>query len=519
MEYNIKLYVHGVPPEGQQVWGSMKGGQSYIENFYGRKSSVITQLITEIIPLNGNNNYYYTYLRGKDIIGRDGRAGSSYFALTLCMNHLYTDLVNLYNILDASFNKFVVGNVLKQVSGNYGFIATDFNQHDTLFKELEKEIVHYLMQFSTNSDFISSNGMNNANGRISQINLFECNHQVTLSQINSNGGISISPYYPSVQVANTLKQKDAEIASVKQLAQNQIADIKEQCNLKIQKAEQEKDDGIKEVEKKYANSALEISSLKTNLKEVQKNCQDLKVNNEELKKQVQHLKQIKLENERKNVEIERLNNIISNFKSHLVGLSEIANNLGIGQFDVEKTKKKYNDRKKVNEENRSNEGYKLNMKHVIMALASLFVLCIGVFIFKGCFKNSENDSKSNIEKVVIVENKDSSESNNPVKEIVGDEPMEKKEQFTITIGALQNLYPKMRIDISGISKSNPMKYGANFEYKASLKEIDGDDLGGIWESKDFLIEGNRITPKHRGDCIINYVVNDTVLVRRSINVK
>ena len=97
--------------------------------------------------------------------------------------------------------------------------------------------------------------------------------------------------------------------------------------------------------------------------------------------------------------------------------------------------------------------------------------------------------------------------------------MEKKEQFTITIGALQNLYPKMRIDISGISRSNPMKYGANVEYKASLKEIDGDDLGGIWESKDFLIEGNRITPKHRGDCIINYVVNDTVLVRRSINVK
>ena len=111
MEYSIKLRVHGVPSEGQQIWGA-DIAESYVENFYGRKSSVLAQLIVEIIPSNGINNYYYTYLRGKDIIGRDGRAGSSYFALTLCMNHLYTDLVNLYNVLDASFNKFIVGSVL-----------------------------------------------------------------------------------------------------------------------------------------------------------------------------------------------------------------------------------------------------------------------------------------------------------------------------------------------------------------------------------------------------------------------
>ena len=275
MDYKIKLYAHGVPSDGQQVWGSEKT-ESYIGNFYGRKSSVLTQLIAEVIPLNGSNYCYYTYFRCIDIIGRDGRAGSSYFALTLCFSHLYTDLVNLYNVLDASFNKFIVGSVLKQQeSGNYAFIATDFNQHDTLFKDLEKEIIHYLMQFSSNSDFLPSNQLNKiSNGRISQFNLFECDHQVAFNQIMSNGGVSISPYYPSVQFAKALSQKESEIDSIKQKSQNEITDIKEQCDLKIQRVKQDKENGIKEVEAKYANSASEISSLKSNLQKLQNNCKN-----------------------------------------------------------------------------------------------------------------------------------------------------------------------------------------------------------------------------------------------------
>ena len=524
MKYDIKLYVHGVPSEGQQVWGSVKDGQSYIENFYGRKSSVITQLITENIPLNGNNCCYYTYLRSNDIIGRDGRAGSSYFALTLCMSHLYTDLVNLYNVLDASFNKFIVGSVLKQVSGNYAFISSDFNQHDTLFKDLEKEIIHYLMQFSSNSDFLSSGNINKiSSGRISNINIFECNSQVAFNQINSNGGISISPYYPSVQVANILKQKDVEIDNVKQQSKNQIADIKEQCNLKIQKAETDRDNGIKKVEEKYANSAAEISSLNNKLQEALTNCQNLKATKEELEKQNNRLKQLKADNERKNEEIERLNNLISKVKSHLTGLSEVANYLGVsvGQVDTENTKNKHINQRKTNKKIGDDEGSKLNIKHIIIAVSSLFVLFIGVLLFKGCFSNSENDLTSTVGKIAYVEEKPLTEIDDSVKKVSKEKPMEKREQFTITVTSLQNLYPKIRIDISGISSTKPMKYESDVKYIASLKGIDKEvkDLGGIWESKDFSINGNQITPKHTGGCIINYVINDTVLVSRNINVQ
>lgn len=524
MEYDIKLYVHGVPSEGQQVWGSVKDGQSYIENFYGRKSSVTTQLITENIPLNGNNCCYYTYLRGNDIIGRDGRAGSSYFALTLCMSHLYTDLINLYNVLDASFNKFIVGSVLKQVSGNYAFITSDFNQHDTLFKDLEKEIIHYLMQFSSNSDFLSTSRIKNiSSGRISNINIFECNSQVAFNQINLNGGVSISPYYPSVQVANILKQKDVEIDNVKQQSMNQIADIKEQCNLQIHKAETDRDNGIRKVEEKYANSATEISSLKNKLQEALTNCQNLKATNEDLEKQINRLKQLKAENERNNEEIERLNNLISKVKSHLTGLSEIANYLGVnvGQVDTEKTKNKYNSQRKTNKKRDCNEEYKLNIKQIIIVVSSLFILFIGVFFIKGCFTNSKNDLTPNIENVVLAEQEPTTEIDDSVKEVPNDNPMERREQFTITVASLQNLYPNIRIDISGISSTKPMRYESDVKYIASLKGIDKEvkDLGGIWESEDFSINGNQITPKHTGGCIINYVINDTVLVSRNIKVQ
>ena len=125
-----------------------------------------------------------------------------------------------------------------------------------------------------------------SNGRISQINILECNHQVALSQINANGGVSISPNFPSMQVTNILKQKDIEIATVKRQSENKITNIEEQCNLQIQKAEKDRDNGIKKVEEKYANSASEISSLKDQLQEIQKNYQKLKSDNTDLKKQL-----------------------------------------------------------------------------------------------------------------------------------------------------------------------------------------------------------------------------------------
>ena len=524
MDYKIKLYAHGVPSDGQQVWGSEKT-ESYIGNFYGRKSSVLTQLIAEVIPLNGSNCCYYTYFRGIDIIGRDGRAGSSYFALTLCFSHLYTDLVNLYNVLDASFNKFIVGSVLKQQeSGNYTFIANDFNQHDTLFKDLEKEIIHYLMQFSSNSDFLPSNKLNKiSNGRISQFNLFECNHQVAFNQIMSNGGVSISPNYPSVQFANALSQKDSEIDSIKQKSQNEIADIKEQCELKIQRVKQDKENGIKEVEARYANSASEISSLKTDLQKLKNNCQDLRDENEGLKKQIQLFKQLKADNERKNVEIERLNNLISKIKSHLAGLSEIARCLGVdmGLSNSENTKGKYESPKNSkNKRSKSDngEGHKWNLKHIIIAVTSLFLLCVGVFLFKGCLSSSENSLASNTE-VVIKDDKTNSVLDNSVKESPSNESEIQEKQYTITVSSLKNLYPDIRIDISGISSSVPMKYGSDNKYIVSLKRIDVDNLGGVWKSNDFSIDGNQITPRHKGACIIEYIINDTVLVSRSINVQ
>ena len=47
----------------------------------------------------------------------------------------------------------------------------------------------------------------------------------------------------------------------------------------------------------------------------------------------------------------------------------------------------------------------------------------------------------------------------------------------------------------------------------------GSALGGEWKSDDFKIEGNQIKPIHNGNCIITYVIYDSILISRTIDVK
>ena len=102
MEYSIKLRVHGVPSEGQQIWGA-DIAESYVENFYGRKSSVLAQLIVEIIPSNGINNYYYTYYCFFHVKSLSFVYYSSPYILPLesnCISYPYSKIYAVQNIIN-----------------------------------------------------------------------------------------------------------------------------------------------------------------------------------------------------------------------------------------------------------------------------------------------------------------------------------------------------------------------------------------------------------------------------------
>ena len=101
---NIKLYAHGVP-NGQDIWGNPGADIQYIEAFYGRRSSIPSQVFLEIMKFDGEIYSYYTYFRYGNFQEKEGRSGG-YFALTLRVNYYYVDIQNIYNLLEASFNKY-----------------------------------------------------------------------------------------------------------------------------------------------------------------------------------------------------------------------------------------------------------------------------------------------------------------------------------------------------------------------------------------------------------------------------
>ena len=128
MELKLNLFVHGVP-KGQKIWGPQEEDRIFLESFYSRKPSVEAQLQVDIVKIGGGLNCYYTYLRGGNILDKDNRQGS-YFALTVRVNAFYNDLFNMFNILDATYHKSILRNILISDESSTRFIVDDFQQSD-----------------------------------------------------------------------------------------------------------------------------------------------------------------------------------------------------------------------------------------------------------------------------------------------------------------------------------------------------------------------------------------------------
>lgn len=98
-------------PNGQGTWGVENFDTNYIETFYGRKSNVPVQMFVEVRRFASSTYCYYTYFRIGNVYDNTGRAGS-YFALTIRINYYYADIQNIYNLLDAAYNKFIIGSIV-----------------------------------------------------------------------------------------------------------------------------------------------------------------------------------------------------------------------------------------------------------------------------------------------------------------------------------------------------------------------------------------------------------------------
>lgn len=524
--YNIKLFAHGVP-NGQDIWGDPNADAKYIEAFYGRQSNVPSQMLLEVMQFGSATNSYYTYFRYGNFQEKSGRTGG-YFALTIRINYYYADIQNIYNLLEAAFNKYILGTVLEQTKGGFRFLVSQLNQANDNLKDLETELKRYLMQFSSNADFVSLSGfMSNGQNEFGKINLLEATAPAVINHVKSTGKISVSPFHQSLKEQQIIHKMNADIQTANKDAQQQIADIKQKAQdemtaiqnrakQEVQSAIKEKEDGINAIRNKYKNADRTISQLHSQIEAANKQVSSLTSQVNEINNELQNMERYKTMYEDVQSKLEKSNKVLSEIKRNLSGLSSIAEILGISSVGNGHStpKKKETPKKKLGFMSVIKKLYPLTSFFVMIILVGI----VGVTLPKSCTSSYNSDTAklmvakdnkiSELEKQLEEQQELLSKSHTPYSD-------DKNTETTAPQKLLHRIFADAKIDVAGISNSTPMRVART--YQVSLKNVNTDKIGE-WKSDDFVVSKQGIMPKHAGACKINYIVDNEVVITRTIDV-
>lgn len=261
----IKLYVHGVP-KGQDTWGLRDGNDieaQYIRSFYNQGASGDAQMYVDIRQYDGRTSTYYTYKQEKTI-DIDNRPGG-YCAVTVRVDgNYYADIQNMFNLLKAAFDKYIVGSLLKLKSGSYQFLISKIEQKQDILRKLESDIQGYLMNFSSDSDFLSLDGFkNNMQGQTRVVNLIDATPAIVTPLVKSQGRIVVSMFCSTVKELQINAQVDNRIKAVEDQARRDIEAARAQASKQIsalKKKEEETQRGAKDLR-------IQLESAKSKLAE------------------------------------------------------------------------------------------------------------------------------------------------------------------------------------------------------------------------------------------------------------
>lgn len=506
MKYEIRLYVHGTP-NGQKTWGVGDLDGNYIETFYGRKSNVFTQMFVEVRQFGSSAYCYYTYLRTGNVCDTIGRTGG-YFALTLRINYYYADTQNIYNLLDAAYNKFIVGpkSIVSVNDGVTKYLITDFSQADATLKVLEQELNKYLMQFSSDSDFVPLSGFSaNGQNEPAVVNILDCDVRAIANYIKSSSSISVSPWYSSVREQQTNQRMTAEINAVKIQAQHDVS-----------VAQRDKEAGIKAIRNEYKEADRTISSLRIELDKANKEIIRLSGVVNDLNIKLQRAVAYEEKYDKLVKKFNKKNEALTRVTDYLFGLNEISKDLGLDLSSKSYGTGNDNGKNSQKKENDSSFMRLVQKIHPFMDFFVIIVLLgiIGFTLPKSC--NTKNMSR--VEYVISEDQGDLEGGEQDANKTVADGGIITDDDVQESQLSLKERFPTAKIDVIEINAQKPMKYGDGSSYTLSLQNVN-EELDGEWESSDFEINENQVTPKRAGQCTISYVVGDDTLVTRTITVR
>lgn len=499
MAINISLCVHGVP-KGQKIWGLGGQDRSFIELFYGRFKDLKNP--TMLVETNGSNSYY-TYLVTDNVLAKDGRAGA-YIALTVCVNaYYYADVVNMYNVLDAAYNKFLLGSVAKVDGTSTRFLIEDFEQVDSHLKLLSKELINYLLQFSSNEDFVNLAGFPKQLKATEACNLADCNREEIAQMVKKVGGVFISPTLPSNAVKLATKKKDEEIAVLKADKQKAVQAVKDQ----------------------YADADRTISKLKTDLATEQDRNNGLKNTLTDRDNKIALLEKQSKSSKELQKEVKECREIIDKHERTLSDIGDMANKLstltGKTKHDVSP--------KSVTHSGKKSSG-KRSIVSLLLSLVNtiLLIVLLALFMPKSCSSDkgliSANDAHwkqqiDSLENLVAKKEETLANVSNPETELQP-EPDLQQTKVVKPVGSYGNAY----IDASGYNGNLKVKGSSSLTIKKKPKatgEIPPHDPKGSFVSKNPAvvdIKGNTMTAVAKGTCEIQYIINGKAELTKSITV-
>ena len=278
---DIDLFVHGVP-SGEGFWGKEED-RNYFGQFYDHSSDEVKFFI-HVRVLKGRPYCYYNYLvyrsRGSsvaNVVGNDGRDGS-YFGISLRLEAYCRDVANMYRILDTIYNVYILGNILKEEKSKLKYTIADFSNASAVFDACQTTALQLMQKAFSNESFIGLTKFALNGSSTSICNLYDCTADTVYSQVKQYGGITISPFYPSIKEKSIQKQYE-----------EQIEQIKRQCDSKLRADADMRAKEQNQFNMNLSSSRKEIDRLKTEIYEKTDQIQKLASDNEILRTKVSNL--------------------------------------------------------------------------------------------------------------------------------------------------------------------------------------------------------------------------------------
>lgn len=351
--------------------GTQKEYDSFFKRFYDKivKSAVSIQkidsvnknIIVESQVINGRQYYDYTFMEYYiyDVSGRP-----SYIGITIRLNALYLEILELYFILDTVFRKDIIGNLLMPKEST--FICTNEQIDKALFDKVMKDIVQLcgsILQDSNLKPVRAAIGDNSA-----ELNLVDCLPNIMEKYISKYSRVLISTDAPLQREI----QNQNEIEKLNQQWTNKWNDLQNQHDTAQTDAKGLRDIN-KQLTKQLSQKQDALQQAQNELQQVQNKFTEFKKSNELRSSVIDGLKAEK------------------EFLSKIVGFIdalelEKKNNL------IDKNDKDLRDNKR----GRHHKGISIDIRKLLPYIITIVIVAIGCYLFfglKGCSDNLDDTSK------------------------------------------------------------------------------------------------------------------------------